>query len=148
MKINKNILVFDQGIQSLIIGIALFSVFSAVFVSSSLLIYLLCQMAIGFWQVLSALIIVIITRDKNRIQYLTAVFCFFANASLISYFAPKILFDETVTGIIFWLIIPLIYAGWYYRITYKDLKNYEKVFNNSLEGKEEYENILDAKDFV
>ena len=77
MKISKNILVFDFVTQALLIGLAFGIILLTIFSPGYIIFYLLCQLAVGSWQVLSALTIGIIDANKNRLQYLVAVFAFF-----------------------------------------------------------------------
>ena len=148
MKISKNILEIDHAIQSLIIGFAITSLLFAIFFPSLLIFYLLLQIAMGFWQVLSAFIIVMISGNKKRLQYLVAVAAFFLNAGLISYFLRDLVFETEIVMAIIWIALPICYAIWYYKMTGNDLKKLSKRFVNSFEESKEFENIFDAKEFV
>ena len=69
MQISKNILEFDHAVQFIIIGFALTSMILAIFSPYFLVFYIILQFAIGVWQVLSAFSIVMISGNKNRLQY-------------------------------------------------------------------------------
>ncbi len=145
MKISKNILAFDLSIQTLIIGFALTSVAFEVIFPGSLIYYLILQLVLGFWQVLSAIGIAILTGNKKRLQYLVAVAAFFINAGLISYFWKDYLFEYKIAMIVIWVAMPVVYALWYFKMTYRDYMSFR---NSNRLNDSFYEPIIDPKDFV
>ncbi len=148
MKLNKNILGFDLVIQALIIGFACLFLVAALFAHYFIFYYLLLQLAIGFWQVLSAFIIVMITGNKNRIQYLVGVFAYFINLALFINFLGVTDYGYKFTQIIFWIAIPAIYALWYFKMTYTAFKNNDKKVADLIVKSRNQQNIWSTKEFV
>jgi len=140
MKVSKNILEVDHALQSLIIGLGVTSVLIAIINHEMLIFYLLLQLAMGFWQVFSAFIIAIISGNQKRLQYLVAVAAYFLNAGLISYIFKDYVFEYEIAMAIIWIVVPVIYAIWYYKITKNDLK--------ALNDSEINEDIFNSREFV
>ena len=141
MKLNKNLLAFDYIAQSILIGLALITIVSAVVFPSAILFTMILGFFVGCWQVLSALILSIFTRNQKRMQYLLAVIAFFLNGVFISYFLRDYVFESEIIMAIIWGIIPSIYAFWYYKITYND-------YSKSKKGGHHLESLFNEKEFV
>jgi hypothetical protein len=148
MKLNKNILDFDLVIQTLIIGFACLFLMSAVFAPYFIFYYLMIQLALGFWQVLSAFLITMITGNKSRIQYLVGVLAYFINLALFTYFLGVTDYDYKFTQIIVWIVIPAIYATWYFKMTYAAVKNNDIKVAESILKNGNQQNIWSTKEFV
>jgi hypothetical protein len=140
MKVSKKILEVDQAVQTLIIGLTICLILFAIISPSLLIYYLLLQMAMVIWQVCSAFFIAIISGNQKRLQYLVTVFAFLMNAGLISYFLKDYVFESEIAMGIIWVVVPLIFTAWYFKITRDDIK--------ALKKSEMGENISDPQEFV
>lgn len=126
MKIIKKILVFDLFVQSLIISMVLLVVLTAIVEPSMIFCYLYCQLAMGFWQVLSGIFFLIATGSLFRLKYLAMVIVYFANGALLMQFGEQFNFYSSWVFGAFWFVIPFIFAAWYFKKTLDEVNENAK----------------------
>jgi len=148
MKTNKLLLKIDLVAQMVLMSTLIAAFIIALFTwdDGNVEILFNIEIALGVWQVGSALIMGVVLRDKERFRYLKMVFIFFVSIFLsipvlsgIGFFIGEFLGTFTdiignVLGIMTVLImlfgIPLTYAWWYLFKTYADYKgSFYKVRN-------------------
>lgn len=144
MNVGVKFLKVDIVIQRILIVIYLISGFFGFVVSGLFIITLLTQLAIGAWQLLSA-IIFSISGNKRRITYLIAVVCYIILTTLGFILVEKRILQESFAlFIVGMIVVPLIMAAWYHVITFQHYDESIKNQNFSKSSKFEMEDILDS----
>ena len=137
-------LTVDLIIQRLIGAIYILAGIGALIDREGIIFLLLVQFFLGGWQILSALIVTAIRKNKQRLPYFVAVAIYFSflifGGMLMDqqYFAREL--RKTIMTIGF-ILIPMSYAIWYHVITTVDYQNsrnsrigYESQDHTNLEG--------------
>jgi predicted ferric reductase len=149
MKIGAGLLKIDLIVQGIIGLVYLFTGLFGFVIQGLLIIALLTQLVIGVWQVLSALTITIINKEKKRITYLVSVVCYFIIVGFATVLIEGSIIDENIFIFIIGLvIIPIAFGVWYYLITLKDYQQLSKdpTINNEFINK--LEDVLDSDELL
>lgn len=121
----KKFLLFDVVLQGITLAIILFSVLSFfIFNGGILFLALLAWMFLGFWQLLSSILVGFIFHQKNRRYYLLAVVGYFAIASILTLVANEFVSDYFYRDILMffsWLLLPIPMAIWYFVATLRNM---------------------------
>lgn len=149
MKAGLVFLKVDLIFQLILGAIYLFTGFLGLVVQGFLMIALLAQLAIGAWQMMSALFFVILNREKQRITYLISVVCYLLLVgSVVALIDSSAIEGSLFLFIIGLVVIPIIFGAWYYLIT---LRYYQQILKNpALDGAliTDMEGILDSDELI
>ena len=144
MKIGVGFLKIDLIVQRIIGLVYLFTGLLGFVIKGLLIIALLTQLVIGIWQVLSALVITIVNKEKKRITYLISVVCYFIIVGFTTMLNERSIIDDNIFMLIAGLIIiPIAFGVWYYLIT---LKGYQQLSKDPTLNNEFINNLEDVLD--
>lgn len=118
-------MLFDAVLQGITLAIIIFSILSFfIFNGGILFLALLAWMFLGFWQLLSSILVGFIFHQKNRRYYLLAVVGYFAIAGILTLIANEFVSDYFYRDILMffsWLLLPIPMAIWYFVATLRSM---------------------------
>lgn len=138
----------DFLIQIVIGTIYISSVILGVVVQDFLLFALLLQLLIGGWQLISAIVMVLLNKDMKRRIYLSIVFVYFVLGGGISSLISFRLFDDfnSIFYFVFIGLIPFCLAIWYFRITWETYQYFANRSSLEIDPTFDMDNILDSQE--
>lgn len=138
----------DLVLQRIMGAIYIITGVLGIVVNQFLMITMITQFFLGGWQVLSSLVLAVVRKDQIRVYYLLSVVVYFI-IIVFGFFLvdQKIIPESFFLAILSFLIIPLCFAVWYYRVTLRDYENLKGVNRETNIGLgREMEDILDSEE--
>ena len=145
MNASKKFLLFDLIVQSLLLLLmTVAGLASLVKPGGMMILYLLGQLGIGIWQIVSALGFTFFAeKTKERVRYLILALSYMLVLIAFSGIFVSMHWNNLLWTLIGWVFFPLGFAIWYWVITIQAHQK-ARASNSSTSGKPSFDHILDS----